>query len=142
MLRLFRFAALFGLLMLAMPAKAQDGDPATLDWQAVISSQIQAFRDRDAPAALSYAGAAFQEAYTDPQQFYFAIINSGYGPIAESRSHSFGPYKLLTPDQVLQDVKFTGNDQNLYEAVYQLDKEPDGWRVHGVQLMKQPGVGV
>lgn len=142
MMRLLRFGVLLGLLMLAAPATAQDADPARLDWQAVISSQIQAFRDRDAPAALSYAGAEFHKTYADPQQFYFAIINSGYGPIADSRSHSFGPYKLLTPDQVLQDVRFTGNDQSLYEAIYQLDKEPDGWRVHGVQLMKQPGVGV
>ena len=48
----------------------------------------------------------------------------------------------MSPEHVLQDVKFVGNDQSLYEAIYQLDKEAEGWRVHDVQLMKTPGVGV
>ncbi len=61
-------------------------------------------------------------------------------PIMESRSHSFGPYELVEPNVVLQNVKFVGNDLALYEAVYQLNKEADGWRVGGVQLIKTPGV--
>ena len=35
-----------------------------------------------------------------------------------------------------------GNDQSLYEAFYQLAEEKDGWRVQGVQLVKQAGMGV
>ena len=142
MTKLSWFGVLLSLLLFAAPAAAQDTAPAEAEWQAVITGQIQAFRDKDAPAALSFAGAEFKKNFTDPAQFFIAIMGSGYTPIMDSRSHTFGQFKLVTPEQVVQDVKFIGNDQSLYEAIYQLDKEADGWRVHGVQLMKQPGVGV
>jgi hypothetical protein len=143
MMKLPLIAAIVALLMLS-PVAAQEAGPAPApaEWQEVISSQIQAFRDKDAPGALSYAGAMFKAAYADPREFFIAIIASGYAPIMESRSHSFGDYQLSAPGQVFQDVKFVGNDQALYEAIYQLGREPDGWRVHGVQLVRTPGVGV
>jgi hypothetical protein len=143
MTKLSLITAVLAILMLS-PVVAEDAilGPAPAEWQAVISSQIQAFRDKDAPGALSYAGAMFKAAYADPRQFFMAIIASGYAPIMESRSHSFGAYRLTTPEQVFQDVKLVGNDQGLYEAIYELDKEPEGWRVHGVQLVKTPGFGV
>ena len=112
------------------------------DWQGVIHSQIQAFRDHDAVAALSYAAATFHKTYADPNQFFAAIVGAGYGPIVDSRSETFGPYAMMAADVVYQDVKFVGKDQALYEAVYRLGREPDGWRVEGVELVKTPGVGV
>ncbi len=149
-MRVFRWV--LALLMLALPALAQDTAPsagpaapdaaAAAEWQAVIHSQIQAFRDHDAPTALSYAAASFHQMYPDPQAFFVAIISAGYAPIMESRSESFGPYEQPAPDVVYQDVKIVGNDQSLYEALYRLDKEDAGWRVTGVQLSKTPGVGV
>jgi hypothetical protein len=42
----------------------------------------------------------------------------------------------------LQDVKLLGTDQSVYEAIYQMVKEPEGWRVAGVQLLKTPAIGV
>lgn len=136
------FGVLMSLVLLFGGSVARADDPAATEWQAVIAGQIQAFRDHDAPAALSFAGDEFHKTYPDPKDFFIAIINSGYTPIMESRSQTFGPYQLVAPDKVLQEVKLTGNDQNIYEAVYQLSKEADGWRVHGVQLVKVPGLGV
>ena len=44
---------------------------------------------------------------------------------------------------VVQVVKFVGRDQSLYEALYQLVDEPgEGWRVQGVILRKEAGIGV
>ena len=60
----------------------------------------------------------------------------------DSRSHSFGTFQKLGDKAVVQEVKFVGNDQKLYEAFYQLAEEPDGWRVQGVQLIKQNAIGV
>ncbi|HVY51648.1 MAG TPA: DUF4864 domain-containing protein, partial [Devosia sp.] len=62
--------------------------------------------------------------------------------IAQSRSQSFGPYRLVAPDMVLQQVELVGNDSTVYEALYQLAREPDGWRVYGVQLTRTSGLGV
>ena len=74
-------------------------------------ARFEAFRDHDAPAALSFAGEEFHKTFPDPEDFFIAIISSGYSPIMESQSHTFGPYQMVAPDQVLQEVKLTGNDQ-------------------------------
>ena len=130
------------LLLVSVPARADDSAPSATEWQAVIAGQIQAFRNHDAPGAYSFAGDEFHKAYADPKDFFVAIIASGYSPIMDSRSQTFGEFQLIGTDKVLQEVKFTGNDQSIYEAIYQLAKGPDGWRVHGVQLTKTPGLGV
>ena len=118
-------------------------DQAVVDeWQQVVSAQILAFRTHDAPGALKYASAPFHAKFTDPEAFFAAIISSGYGPIVQSKSESFGPFQMVADGMVLQDVKLTGTDQSVYEAIYQLTKEADGWRVAGVQMMKTPAIGV
>ena len=125
------------------PSRAEDAaTPVATPWQDVITSQIQAFRDHDAPAALSYAGMGFQATFPTPEAFFIAIISSGYAPIMESRSHSFGEFRMVGEASVAQQVKFVGTNQDLYEAIYMLTEEESGWRVQGVQLLKQPGIGI
>lgn len=116
--------------------------PNAADWQDVITAQIQAFRDHDAPKALSFAGEAFHQRFTDPQEFFDAIMQSGYTPIVQSTSQSFGSYQMLDDAHVLQEVKLTGTDQTVYEAIYQMAKEDGGWRVYGVELAKTQALGV
>jgi hypothetical protein len=134
------FIALFAL---ASPIRAEDAaTPTATPWQDVITSQIQAFRDHDASAALSYAGLGFQATFPTPEAFFITIISSGYAPIMESRSHSFGEFRMVGETSVAQQVKFVGTNQDLYEAIYMLTEEEKGWRVQGVQLIKQPGIGI
>lgn len=130
------------LVLLVMPARAQDEAADAAVWQGVISGQIEAFRAGDEAMALSFAVARIRASFPDPREFVQWIRQGGYDPIVQSRSHSFGPYKLLSAGEVVQDVKFVGDDQLLYEAYYQLRIEDDVWRVNGVQLMKTPGVGI
>ena len=128
----------------ALPTAAQDAAPQAVTvepWQAVITSQIEAFRTRNATAAFAYAAGAFHTAFPSAEAFFSAIIGSGYAPIMESRSHSFGPYQQVNENVVLQAVRFIGPDSVLYDAIYQLNREPDGWRVGGVQLVKTTGMG-
>lgn len=132
------------LLTFAAPLRAEDLTAAApeTEWQAVISGQIQAFRDHNAPVAFSYAAAPFQTGFPSPESFFVAIIGSGYAPIMDSRSHSFGAFHMLTPEAVIQIVKLVDKDQRLFEAAYQMVHEEAGWRVSGVQLTKTPGIGV
>lgn len=133
--------AFLAALFFSAPAAAQsDADPAL--WQDVITHQIQAFRDQDAPAAFSDAGMMFQDAFPSAEAFFVAIMSGGYAPIMESSSHSFGEYKLMDGDGVVQVVRFVGKSQELYEAVYQLKEEEGIWRVQGVVLQKAAGIGV
>lgn len=133
---------LSALLLWGAAARADEAAISPTEWQAVIAGQIQAFRVHDAAGALSFAGDEFKARFTDPEEFVQMIVASGYGPIVESRSQTFGQFKLIEPGQVVQEVKLTGNDQAIYEVIYVLGKETGVWRVHGVQLAKTNGLGV
>ena len=136
-----RWFAVLLIVLAALPGTAQE-EVAELPWQTVISSQIQAFRDHDASAAFSYAGAGFQTSFPSAEAFFTAIVSSGYAPIMESTSHSFGAYQLLGADGVIQEVRLVGKGQEIYGAIYQLTEEVAGWRVQGVQLVRRPGVAI
>jgi hypothetical protein len=140
MTKLSWFGVLLSLMLLFAPAQAQD-DPVAAAWQAVITGQVEAFRRHDASGALSLAAMSFRQGFADPAVFEQAIRGWGYEPIIESRSHSFGPYQRVSDVVVLQAVRFTGPDSMLYEAIYQLNREPEGWRVGGVELVKTAGMG-
>ncbi|MEQ1901979.1 MAG: DUF4864 domain-containing protein [Devosia sp.] len=132
----------FAAFVMVLPLHAEDAPPAPDAWQTVISSQIRALRINDAATALSYAEATFQQRYPDAEQFVLMITQTGYKPIVTSRSHSFGDYRIVAPDDVFQQVFLVDEDQSLYQAIYELKMEGAGWRVAGVQLARQPGLGV
>lgn len=135
-----RFAFIvMAFLALAAPAMAQS---KVEPWQEVITSQIQAFRDHDAPAALSYAGKGFQAAFPSPEAFFVSIISSGYAPIMESVSHNFSEFRMVGDKSVAQQVLLVGPNQQVYHAVYLLTEEEAGWRVQGVQLVATAAVGI
>lgn len=140
MTKLSWFGVLLSLFLFVAPAQAQD-DPLAAEWQAVITGQVEAFRMHDGAGALNFAAASFKQGFPNPADFEQAIRDWGYGAIMDSRSHSFGPYEQVNPTVVLQAVRFTGPDSVLYDAVYQLNKEAEGWRVGGVQMVKTTGMG-
>jgi hypothetical protein len=133
-------SVILSLLMWA-PLAAQEGETA---WRDTVTGQIVALRGGDGAAALSFAGAAFRANYqADPQRFVDDIARSGYGPISESRSHTFGAFRELAPGAVLQEVEFVGTDGRVWEAVYQLvDERDEGWRIQGVMLRSTEGLGI
>ena len=140
MLKSLCVAVFLSLVMAVAPAQAQS-DPAAEEWQAVITGQVDAFHAADAVTALSFASSGFKKSFTDPADFLLAVVNSGYGPIVESRSHNFGAFQVVDPNVVLQAVTFIGPDQSVYEAIYQLQREDEGWRIGSVQLMKTTAIG-
>lgn len=129
------------LLAMAGPALAQTTDPAPDDWQAVIKGQIAAFHAGDGAKALSFASAQFRDGFDDPQAFLSAVAAWGYAPILTSRSESYGKFTLVAPDEVVQSVTILGPDMVVYLALYDLQKEVDGWRVKAVQMSKTGGMG-
>lgn len=135
--------ALLAVLLMAVPAYAQDAAmPDDQPWQGIITAQVEAFRGHDAPRAFKYAAAPFQMAFPSAESFFASIIGSGYGPIMESTTHSFGKSAPLDERSMAQQVMFTGKDLSRYEAIYVLTEEEGGWRISGVQLVKAPGMGV
>lgn len=142
MLSLARTGALALALSIA-PVTALHADPAVKAqaWEAVITGQIDALRTGDASAALKLSTRSFQVSYSDePQLFIDAIVSAGYAPILESRSHAFGEFALIQPHEAVQFVRVVGRDCLVYEVVYDLVEEADGWRVRNVVLVGQNGV--
>jgi hypothetical protein len=154
LIRLLLTAAL--PLLLAAPAAAQQGSPPATaapdgaapeaaeeaPWQTVITHQIEAFREGDALVALSFAATPFHKQFSDPFAFMAAIFNSGYSPIFLSQSHSFGQFQRLAPGSALQVVRFVGPKQEVFEAVYEMTEEAEGWRVAGVMLLAPKGTQI
>ena len=134
------FSLVLSILMV-VPSLAQAPETA---WRESVTGQIQALRDGDGALALTFAGAVFRANYqADPQKFADDIARSGYGPIGQSRSHSFGTFRELAPGVVLQEVEFIDQDGRVWDAVYQLaDERDEGWRVQGVVLRSTEGVGI
>jgi hypothetical protein len=111
-------------------------------WQSAITGQIEAFRHHDATGAFGYAGAVFRVSFPDAATFYEVILASGYEPLMKSRSHTFGEFVRIDGKTVAQLVHIIGSDNLLYEALFRMGEEPDGWRVEGVALAKKPGVAI
>lgn len=134
-------AALAVLLMVGV-VQAQEAAAPEQAWQGVITGQIEAFRANDAAGAFQFAAAPFQTAFPNAEAFLATIIGSGYGPIADSTSHTFGSFTKLDERSVAQEVMLTGKDLSRFEAIYVLTEEEIGWRVSGVQLAKTPGLSI
>ncbi|GLQ52813.1 DUF4864 domain-containing protein [Devosia nitrariae] len=138
-----RFIAVVVLTVLSlMPNLSSGQERPAAPWQAAISSQIEAFRAQDGAGALAVASAGFRAQFSDPQLFYEAILAAGYGPIMDSRSHTFGEFERVGADSAVQIVLVVGPDQGLYEALYEMRQETDGWRVFGVALRREEGVAI
>jgi len=129
----------FSLLCLA-GAVGQEEKAAP--WQKIITSQIEAFRAEDSAGALALAGADFRRQFDDPDVFYLSILAAGYGPLLQSRSHTFGAFERVGEEGALQVVLIVGPEQALYTAIFQMREEPEGWRVQGVMLARDEGVGI
>jgi len=132
-----------GFLIATILSVAAFAQKVETPWQDAVTGQVEAMRAGDGAAALNYAGDAFQGQFRDdPQMFMVSIVALGYAPILASRSHSFGAFTEVSDTVVVQAVTFIGPDQALYEAVYQLSKEDESWRVQGVVLARQDGIAI
>lgn len=134
--------AVVAVLLMAGLARAEDAAVPAEAWQGTITGQIEAFRAHDAAGAFQFAAAPFQTAFPNAEAFFATIIGSGYAPIMESTAHSFGEFTQLDEQHVAQEVKLTARDLSLFEAIYVLTKEENGWRVSGVQLVKTPAMAI
>ena len=129
-------------MLTALPAVAQEAAKPEVAWQSAITSQIEAFRGADGETALKFAGEGFRNEFTDPEEFLMAITQMGYEPLVHSRSHSFGKFEQFDATHAMQVVNIVGPDQLLYEALYQMMMEPEGWRVEAVSMKRADGLAV
>ena len=120
------------LIGLASPARAADDIAAA---QGVIRSQEQAFSRDDAAAAYSYAAPAIQEIF--PQaDIFMSMVRGSYAPVYRHRSFEFGEARLAD-GRIAQRVHIIDGDGVAWEALYTLERQPDGsLKITGCSLLK------
>jgi hypothetical protein len=127
-----RLALLLTLLFaFVTPARADDTAAA----QSVISAQEQAFGRDDATTAYSYAAPAIKERFPHPDIF-MSMVRNAYTPVYRHRSFEFGEAQI-EGDWVAQRVHIIDANGETWEALYTLEREPDGsLKITGCTLLK------
>ena len=114
--------AIAGAMLLALPVAASADDAG--DIQAVISSQLQAFKTGDGTAAYSYAAPNIKQMFPS-QAAFMAMVEGGYAPVFRSSNAVFGK---MAPEGkgFRQEVYLTDKGGQSYIASYTLERQPDG----------------
>lgn len=131
------------LLLLLAPVTAgagQVGDADRGEFQRIISGQIDAFRVDDGPRAYSYAAPSIKRIFPSPDIF-MQMVRQGYKPVYRPQSFRFGEAGVDPLGRPAQRVTIVGPDGKTYEALYSMERQPDGsWRIDGCTLLESPGV--
>jgi hypothetical protein len=120
------------LLLVAPPADAADDVAAA---QGVIRAQEQALIHDDAAAAYSYAAPTIKEIFPDADVF-MSMVRDSYAPVYRHRSFEFGEARS-EGDWIVQRVHIIDADGDAWEALYTLERQPDGsLKITGCSLLK------
>jgi ketosteroid isomerase-like protein len=131
------------LFALAFAASANAADLTQDDRnavQAVISAQIEAFRKDDGPRAYGFAAPVIQQIFPSVADF-MAMVRNGYKPVYRPQSFRFGVAEVDGLGRTVQHVVIVGPDGKTYEALYTMERQPDGtWKIAGCVLVALPGL--
>jgi hypothetical protein len=138
-------ARVIALLMLLVAGPAMAGDVSDADRGAidtVIANQIAAFRQDDGAKAYAYASPTIQRLFPTPESF-MAMVRQGYPQVYRPQKYNFaaiGEDQLGRPQQ---HVVIVGPDGKTYEAVYSMQRQPDGtWKIDGCVIAEIQGTNV
>jgi len=133
--------ALITLFLIALPviASAQAISPTDARMiRAVIEAQLDAFKHDDAPRAFSYAAPGIRESFGTPQNF-LEMVRTQYAVVYRPSRVEFEE-PLVAEGDVVQPVRFTDGDGNLWLAIYPMEREKNGvWRINGCYLARMAG---
>lgn len=124
------FAAL--CLGLVLPARGADDVAAA---QGVIRAQMEAFSRDDAAAAYSYAAPEIQGIFPQADSF-LGMVQRSYPPVYRHKSFAFGEARV-SGGQIAQRVHIIDASGEPWEALYTLERQPDGsLKIVGCVLLK------
>ncbi|MGB3139936.1 MAG: DUF4864 domain-containing protein [Aestuariivirga sp.] len=110
------------------------------EFQRIITAQISAFRADDGQTAYGYAAPVVRNIFPTPEIF-ISMVKRGYGPVYRPQSFSFTEALIDAMGRPAQKMLVVGPDGKTYEALYSMEKQPDGtWRISGCTLLEVPGL--
>ena len=126
---IFLIAILIGF---AFPARAADDVAAA---QTIIRAQEQAIARDDAANAYSYASPVMQTIFGQPDVF-MQMVRKNYAPVYRHKKFEFGEGRA-SGGNIAQIVYIIDTDGDEWEALYTLEKQPDGnLKITGCSLKK------
>lgn len=130
------FLLSLALMMTSLiPAKAND---AAI--QGVIDAQVAAFLKDDFETAFSYASPSIQGIFKSPQRFG-QMVRQGYPMVWRPAS-----VRYLDSEerggQVIQTVQMTDANGVPHLLAYAMIETAEGWKIAGVQLLRDPSLSV
>ena len=139
MLRSVLTVVLFAFMSLAAFAQSISETEKT-EFQRIITAQISAFRADDGPTAYSYAAPVVRNIFPTPEIF-MSMVKRGYSPVYRPQSFNFTEALIDPLGRPAQKMLVVGPDGKTYEALYSMEKQPDGtWRISGCTLLEIPGL--
>jgi hypothetical protein len=123
------------LLLCTSPAFADDIG-ANDEFKSIITHQLQAMAQDDAATAYSDAAPIVQQLFPTPDAF-MNMVRNGYAPVYRNKSFKFEASGTDPSGRPYQRVGLVGVDGDRYEAIYYMQKQPDGsWKISGCVIVK------
>ncbi|MEX5565964.1 DUF4864 domain-containing protein [Pseudophaeobacter sp. 1A16562] len=130
---MFRFASfVFSLVLLALPAGAEDRDRIT----GVIGAQIEAFRDDDVTRAFGFASPRIRSLFGTPERFG-QMVERGYPMVLRPNQVRYLELREVAAN-LWQRVLITDQDGRLHLLDYQVVEGGTDWKINAVQILKVP----
>ena len=129
------------LAFMSVAALAQSiSETEKTEFQRIIAAQISAFRAGDGTTAYSFAAPVVRNIFPTPEIF-MSMVKRGYSPVYRPQSFNFTEALIDPMGRPVQKMLVVGPDGKTYEALYSMEKQPDGtWRISGCTLLEIPGL--
>ena len=139
MLRSILAVVLLAFMSLAVFAQSIS-ETEKSEFQRIITAQISAFRADDGPTAYSFAAPVVRNIFPTPEIF-MSMVKQGYPQVYRPQAFNFTEALIDPLGRPAQKMRVVGPDGKTYEALYSMEKQPDGtWRISGCTLLEIPGL--
>ena len=135
------FIISFTLFIISGLSKADDSLANDLSkTQDIIESQIQAFKNKNAELAYSFASPIIKLKFNNPQEF-MSMVKSFYEPVYNPKQYYFIDSKYFE-GSIYHQLQIISQSNMSYLATYSLIKDENEWKISGCSVlpMKQESI--
>ena len=128
------FILFFTLFILSGLSKADDSIKNELTMtQDIIESQIQAFQNKNAELAYSFASPMIKLRFNNPQEF-MSMVKSFYEPVYNPKQYYFINSKYFE-GSIYHQLQIISQSNMSYLATYSLIRDENEWKISGCSVM-------
>jgi hypothetical protein len=128
------FILFFTSFILSGLSKADDSMKKELTMtQDIIESQIQAFQNKNAELAYSFASPMIKLRFNNPQEF-MSMVKSFYEPVYNPKQYYFINSKYFE-GSIYHQLQIISQSNMSYLATYSLIKDENEWKISGCSVM-------